>query len=203
MPARTSISAPGAVEPQPISSQRMNCTRTGVPASCDISAAACAASSVLHAVAEAAAHRDGGDAHLVLGQADHRRDGLARLVGALRAREDPRALRGHVGDRAAARRSACGRSSASRSSADTTCAAEARARVDVAGVDRGSSAPILPALSSARMPWNSLPLPGSALGGSAHLTFSWAAAWIAAYSVRRDDAEEVVLANDPRAAGCA
>ena len=30
---------------QPCSSQRMNCTRTGAPASCDITAAACAASS--------------------------------------------------------------------------------------------------------------------------------------------------------------
>ena len=34
---------------------------------------------------------------------------------------------------------------------------------------------------------------------SAHFTLSWAAAWIAAYSCRRDDAEEVAEADDLRA----
>ena len=53
---------------------------------------------VLHAVAEAPAHRDSRDPYLALRDAEHERDLRPRLVGALRAGEDPCALRGDISD---------------------------------------------------------------------------------------------------------
>jgi hypothetical protein len=49
--------------------------------------------------------------------------------------------------------------------------------VDITGIERNAPKSVLletvlPALSSARIPLNSLPLPGSTAGGSAHLTLS-------------------------------
>jgi len=45
MPARTMPMCAGSYMSQPCSSQRMNCTRTGLPTFCESSAAASAASS--------------------------------------------------------------------------------------------------------------------------------------------------------------